>query len=259
MHLLFLRLISLNVEAGKYFDDLISYISKKASSTDIFCLQEVFNTKTSNKIVSKYYRANLFSELKKILPEHTGYFTTLQDGFGFDGVCDFPIEWGDCIFVKNDLKLKAKGEIFIYRYRNSRKDHNSTLPRALQYIILDINGQNYVISHFHGLWNGLGKGDSADRIKQSKKVIDFLKKQDGSKVLCGDLNLLPESQSLAILEKSLVNLIKKYNIESTRSSFYKKKCKHASYTLVSDDIIVKEFDVPNINVSDHLPMELEFE
>lgn len=72
-----------------------------------------------------------------------------------------------------------------------------------------------------------------------------------------DLNVLPETESLKILEKDLKNLIKEYNITSTRSSLYPKENKFADYVLVSPEIKVLDFKVLPDTISDHAPFYLE--
>jgi len=47
--------------------------------------------------------------------------------------------------------------------------------------------------------------------------------------------------------------------ETRRSAFYKKPVRFADYVLVSQEIKVKDFHVPDVEVSDHLPMVLDFE
>ena len=59
------------------------------------------------------------------------------------------------------------------------------------------------------------------------------------------------------------NLIKEFQIELTRSSlspFYGKPefQKYADYAFTSKDIQIKNFQVPHLEISDHLPMILEF-
>ena len=89
-----MKLVSLNLWAGREFDALMQYVSKQSSDTNIFCFQEVFDTPTSITSVSEHYRANLFAELEQVLPNHTGYFAMAQSGGGFDGPVDFDISWG---------------------------------------------------------------------------------------------------------------------------------------------------------------------
>lgn len=86
----------------------------------------------------------------------------------------------------------------------------------------------------------------------------------GGKVLCGDFNLLPQTKSIAMLEGRMRNLIKEYNIKTTRSKLNPyhgtpTEQHFADYVFVSEDIKVLDFKVPEAEVSDHLPMILEFE
>src|SRR3989344_1806502 len=141
--------------------------------------------------------------------------------------------------------------IFFLNYKSGYLDI-SDISLLLQ------KGVDYIISHFHGLWNGQGKTDTPDRLEQSRKAKALLDGVDGKKVICGDFNLLPDTESLAILEGGLVNLIKTHGITTTRSSFYQRSDRFADYTLVSPDVEVKRFEVPRVEVSDHLPMILEY-
>ena len=95
-------------------------------------------------------------------------------------------------------------------------------------------------------------------INQSKAISDFVLKQGGDIILCGDFNLLPDTESIAILEKfDLKNLIKEYDIKSTRTSLYKKPLQFADYVFVSKGINVLDFKVLPDEVSDHSPLFLK--
>jgi len=251
-----MKLLSLNTWAGKEFDTLIKYISDHSNNIDVFCFQEVFDTPTSHRIVEEHYRANLFSELKKVLPNHEGYFAPTQDHLGID----FELYWGVAIFLRKSLKVKEVKDFFIRGHRNSRQEDNykSTMPYNLQYVIIELEGKEYTLAHLHGLWNGGGKTDTDERIEQSKRIKKFTDKNNKKLVVCGDFNLLPETKSLAMLEENLINLIKVNKVMTTRSKLYKKPEKFADYTLVSRDIKVNNFEVPEVEVSDHLPMILDF-
>ena len=59
------------------------------------------------------------------------------------------------------------------------------------------------------------------------------------------------------------NLIKDHRISSTRNElawdrFPGNKQLFADYTFVSGDVEVRDFKVPNVPISDHLPMILDF-
>ncbi len=55
------------------------------------------------------------------------------------------------------------------------------------------------------------------------------------------------------------NLVKEFGVKSTRSKLYTKPVKFADYILVSNDVKVNKFDVINMEVSDHLPLFLDFD
>lgn len=132
--------------------------------------------------------------------------------------------------------------------------------RNIQYVKIDTKDGPRVIINFHGLWNGKGKGDSEDRLLQSDKIIDFIKKVSNPVVLCGDFNLLPETESLKKFEEmGLRNLIKENGITSTRTSLYTKPERYADYVFTSNDIKIKKFKVLPEEVSDHSALLLDFE
>jgi endonuclease/exonuclease/phosphatase family metal-dependent hydrolase len=75
-------------------------------------------------------------------------------------------------------------------------------------------------------------------------------------VLCGDLNLLPGSETFSILRT--IGLIDLVGTTDTRTSRYPNAVRHASYLLVSDPEAVKGFEVPGApEVSDHRPLILD--
>ena len=63
---------------------------------------------------------------------------------------------------------------------------------------------------------------------------------------------------MSILNEGNRNLIQEYKIDSTRSALYKKSEKFADYVIVSQNVEVKDFKVLKEEVSDHLPLFLEF-
>ena len=117
--------------------------------------------------------------------------------------------------------------------------------------------------NFHGQSRPGDKLDTPKRIKQSKILSGILKKISGPKILCGDCNLMPKTQSIKIIERTgMVNLISKYKIKNTRNSVswerYNNRQHFADFTFVTPDIKVKNFKVPYTLASDHLPMVMGF-
>jgi endonuclease/exonuclease/phosphatase family metal-dependent hydrolase len=253
-----MKLLSLNIWCGKVYTPLMDYIKEQAKDTDIFCFQEVLDTPTDNTS-TRNFRANIYEELGKILPNHVGYFSSEQEGVDPIGNVNFPITFGKAMFIRKSLDVKNVDDVFVYRRRNGRvNDDNTTHPASLQYAIINKEGTIYTIAHLHGLWNGRGKTDTEDRLEQSRKVKEFLNGAEGKIVFCGDLNLSPDTRSLAMIKKGLIDLIDINGVTTTRSSLYGKPDKFADYTIVSPDVEVKKFNVPSDEISDHLAMILEF-
>ena len=263
-----MRLISLNTWGGRLFDSFAKYITTEAESTDVFCFQEVFQTNSDihtdrqDPTDGFVFRVNLFSEITKLLPNFQGYFANAQDGFLYNKPVNYNLSYGLATFVKRNIFVGSHKDIFIFGEKNSQLESDKvgiTTPRNLQYVNLKTPKENELtIGNLHGLWKPGPKTDSEATLGQSKRVKTFLDKTPNPKILCGDFNLLPETKSLRILEENMVDLVKKFDIHSTRSVSFKYETRYADYMLVSPDVVVERFNAPHINVSDHLPLVLEF-
>ncbi|MBI2595970.1 endonuclease/exonuclease/phosphatase family protein [Candidatus Daviesbacteria bacterium] len=258
-----MKLLSLNVWGGTDFAPLMDYLQKQIASADIFCFQEVFD---NNEHVSVTHgaRANLWEELSNLFLDFHKFYYPAFKNFDVHKKVDFKLTSGLGMFIKRDINISSEGDYFTYRQRFAplAKDIHDT-PVNLQYAIFNKDGRQYLICNFHGLWYPGDKLDTKDRIRQSEKILKFLDNQTGAKIICGDFNLMPQTKSVGLLDAKLRDLIKEFNINTTRSSlspFYGKKGeqKFADYTFVSKDIKVVGFQVPHVAVSDHLPMVLEF-
>lgn len=255
-----MKLITLNIWAGLHFEPLIEFVKKHTGDIDIFCFQEVFHTETDRIVNGGGFRTNIHQELSSVLTGYDVFFDVAQEGIEAGGIkADYHIQFGLATFIKKSLNLKEHGETFVFRHKNALEDDDLRgMGRNIQYFTFDKDDETYSIINFHGLWNGKGKSDTEDRIEQSKKVKACMDGLPGRKILCGDFNLLPDTQSIAILEEGMRNLVKEYGVTDTRSSLYTKPLRFADYTLVSPDIEVKNFEVLQDVVSDHLPLLLEF-
>lgn len=258
-----MKIISLNTWGGKIFKPLMDFIKENSTETDIFCFQEVFKTISSRKEVLRF-RTNLYEEIGKILQNHNGYFVSSIDNYltgSFQkNFTDYNLSSGLAIFIKKELKIINHGDFFLYGHKKSYNlnDFNS-MPKNAQFVIINTSeDEKLIICNMHGIWLRAGKKDSPSRIDQSEKLKNFLAKENGKKILCGDFNLEMNTKSIKILETNLRNLIKDCNIKTTRNKNYLGSEKFADYIFISKDINVENFEVPRVEISDHLPMILEF-
>jgi endonuclease/exonuclease/phosphatase family metal-dependent hydrolase len=226
---------------------LLEFI-KAHREIDIFCFQEVYHN-ASEKICDEDRKVclTIFSEIQDLLPHHEGFFKPVVNDI-----------YGVGVFASRKIDILGEGEIQIHENPNYH-GIGPTHSRNLQWVECRTDDKLYSIFNVHGLWNGQGKTDSPERIAQSQRIKDFLDTINTPKILCGDFNLRPDTQSIKILEKGMRNLIKLHDIQSTRTSFYPKEEKFADYIFTSEDITVNSFDVLKHEVSDHAPLFLDFE
>ncbi len=254
-----MQLVCLNAWGGKIFKPLVKYIKELSDETDIFCFQEIFNTESSE--TEKYgYRVNLYQALLKVLADFCGYFAVQETKHVYEKLVNFPVLFGSAIFIKNSIHVKSAGD-FVISDNNIWTNTVSKTPRfKAQHIAFVSNGKEYTICSVHGLCDW-PKTDTPERVKQSQKILNFLKNISHSKILCGDFNLQSDSKSLALFKNSMIDLISEYKIPTTRSSLQKhndEEGRLSDYVFVSPDIEVDKFGVPNVAVSDHLPLILNF-
>lgn len=243
-----MKIISLNIWGGKVYQPLLDFITHYNNEIDIFCFQEMYKGGKSSRPHLKDMHMNIFVDLQNILKNYQGFFSetqTEEEGLG--------------LFVKNSIKIESFQEHFVFRSRNAMVNLDArTLGRLIQIVQFSQDTKALSVINFHGLWNGMGKTDTSDRLKQSSNIRKALDQLTGKKIVCGDFNLLPNTESLSIIKSDMRNLITEHKITSTRSGLYTKDERFADYILVSENVKVKDFKVLQDEVSDHLPLYLEF-
>lgn len=125
----------------------------------------------------------------------------------------------------------------------------------------DVNGKKLRILNLHGIWTSDKKGDRRT-IEECTYILNRALDKDLPTIITGDFNLAPETESIAVINKSFRNLVSEYNIKSTRPDFKDNidvGLNVVDYIFVNDKIKVDNFEVINTNVSDHLPLLLDFE
>ncbi len=243
-----MKIITLNTWSGVVLKPLLDFFQKH-KDVDIFCLQEMYKDAVGKDDTHPHLdtKLDLFERIENHLQDtHVGYFRPAYKDF-----------YGLAIFIKKDLAVKEEGDTIIYE--NQDLEQRGRHGRNLQYIQVKDNEKELLVANVHGLWNGMGKTDTEERLSQSNRIKSFLAQRAGSIILVGDFNLNPDTQSLAIVSEGYRDLIKEYNITSTRTSLYTKEGKFADYAFVSPEIKVLDFKVLPDEVSDHAALYLEVE
>ncbi len=253
-----MKLITLNTWMGGIKDPLLDFVRAKEAEIDVFCFQEVLNGGAEH--VSKWwpenpppFEGNLFEFLKEALPRHVALF---HPNIG---------EWtGLAMFIRDSLTIIDAGDHFVHKSGPvfpGDEGFSVPYPKNIQHATYESAARPCTIINFHGLWNGGGKSDAPERIAQTKNILACLHKLPGKHVLAGDFNLLPDTESMRLLEQEsgMRNLIVDFGVTSTRTRYYTRTTdRHADYVLVSPDVEVVDFKVLPDEVSDHSPLYLEF-
>jgi len=233
-----MRIIFFNIWHGKLWDELKEYLFKETRKTDIFCFTEV--------------DPGLQTKLIELLPNYQPFYEELIRTNYLNGDID-----GQSIFVKEGIKVKNLGKQYLYKIT---KDDCG----ALQTAEIVVKEKKILIGSIHGMAQPGDKLDNPQRIGQSKKAIDYYKNKRGFKIIGGDFNLYPNTRSVKMFEEAgYRDLIKDFHIKNTRNRLSWEQFMNvqyfADYVFVTPDINVRKFEVPNVEVSDHLPLILDFD
>ena len=222
---------------------------------DTWCFQEVYKdfykAEDQDKIDRSDVDFNLYQSLKGHVTDHESEFCQVLKGV-----------YGIATFLRKDLRIIERGEILIARgdYEDTTDHQNRDHHRKLLWFEVEENGKKVLIANTHLTHRPEGKLASEKRLGQSKMIINFLAMFDCPKILVGDFNLQPDTESIKMIEATgMINLVKKHGVTSTRTEVYKKPIRFADYIFVSPDIKVKDFRVLPDVVSDHSPLMLDFE
>lgn len=154
---------------------------------------------------------------------------------------------------------------FYYReyflFNNTTNWEKTDHGRALQKIELIANGKKLQILIIHWIWTRNKLGDERT-IAQCKYIVEIARQNDIATIIVGDFNLLPESDSIKIINKEFINLLKINNIKSTRPDFNDNVDiwnNVVDYVFVNDKIKINNFTVIETNISDHFPLILDFD
>lgn len=230
-----MRILTLNVWGGRLHQPLLKYIAE--ADADVFCLQEVVNTPGRPDGWLTYresslrlpQRANLFHEIRTLLPGHNARFFPAARGplHDDDGRAIWS-EFGLATFVRE--RYAVIGEAMGFVHGEFTPDGWGEHPRSRNahcVRLYDPAERTHVtIAQVHGLRDPAGKGDTPARDRQARRLVSLIESVwpgDERLVVCGDLNVLPGSATLTTLASlGLTELVTERGYDDTRTSHYRK-------------------------------------
>lgn len=250
----------------------ILYLIFRQWHPEVLCLQEVIHSPETEKDWLTYrdgdhvlpQRANFFRDISQALPDHLATFCPAAQGFLWDDETPIPSQWGLTTFVHKSFPIIGQVQGFVHKsyspvgYGDHPRSRSAHGVRIYDYA----RDRPVSITHMHGLRDLGGKMDTPERALQAQRLLDLSRQVSGRNdlvVVCGDFNVEPGSETLRILEHAgMVELVTRWGITGTRSSYYAKPGKFADYMLVDREDVARDFRVvKNPEVSDHCPLLLQ--
>jgi endonuclease/exonuclease/phosphatase family metal-dependent hydrolase len=263
-----MRIVSLNAWGGAMSEPLVTWVPQ--ADADVLCVQEVTRThgaggwtQFTDPDRSLPQRADLFDDLRAALPDHRATFVPSDAGpvVTADGRMHRQ-EFGIAAFVAGTVDLVHDERRFVHgRFTDHERWPAGGRPRVAQavHVLAHDDGRTVGVVHLHGLRDPAGKADTPARRAQATRLAGLARRvteRTDVTVVCGDLNVLPDSETFEIL--GAVGLVDLVGAGDTRSSAYTKPVRHADYLLVSDPGSVRSFEIlERPEVSDHRPLVVD--
>ena len=223
-----MKIVFLNAWYGKLEKELVEFLKQQASSADIICLQEGTD------------------RLKQLCDD---VFSDFNSNFTSKYVSS-TVDYYQLTYLKKSIELETVGTFF---------DDDKEIGSG-SYIQFRVNGREVYVCNVHGNPEPYDKLDSPDRLKQSYELMNFFKHKPGLRIVGGDFNLLPDTESVQMFAKNgYRNLIRDFKIDTTRNHlawdlYPGHEQYYADFVFVAGEAKIEQFTVPKIDVSDHLPM-----
>lgn len=130
--------------------------------------------------------------------------------------------------------------------------------RSIQRATFEYGDQKLHVLNHHGHHVPDHKDGNDETLRQCKMIVEYIASlEEGSIVLCGDFNLIPESESLEQINEVLINHAKEHGIITTRTPLTH-KIEVCDYIFTSSNLQVTNFQVLDDIVSDHKALTIEF-
>ncbi len=263
-----MKLLSLNVALfEKNNEKLKEFLG--LNNFDIICLQEItkrVDKKADSDFVTKNIVDSSLIKLTNSFYSPTWVLSKFEKA-DFHGEKFFSFDMGGNVefgqYIKSVFPISKGQNIFVqnsFSYVTDWSKWPDEDYRAVQVTDLQLKNTKLRVLNYHGIWSKDKQGTNKT-IEACKKINKLAGEVSYPSIICGDFNLFPNTSSMRVFNDH-INLLNKYNIQTTRPESNELNSVHRNvvdYILVSDSIKVQDFQVINTDISDHLPLMLEFE
>lgn len=239
--------MTLNVWQGRLEKVLLSHLQEL--DVDFACMQEAVSCDGDTAGLATTYQ-----KVGNSLKLDESYFSPLMHTklgakdikFGNVIYSKFPFVHSDTIFTRGGYK------------ENFDLDNDDYNIRAFQHVEAELDGKKLHLINHHGHHINEHKLGDEETLRQITQIADYVTRLEGAVIVCGDFNLSPGSDSIAVLNNKMRNLSQEYGLHTTRSRLTSKN-EVCDYIFVSDGIEVQEFVMDEEIISDHNALMLDFD
>ena len=240
-----MKILQLNAWGGKLGAQIVSLLQREQA--DMVCLQEVIRFPGG--------RSFLFEDIDSIAAD-TGYkYSYFSEHIGYP-LMKRTAQTGLMILSKypfastNTIPLRLQ---YTKDFDLIDSDYN---VQTLQHASVVVGEKTYNILNYHGYHIREHKNGSPETLRQCELIASYLSKLPEPVILCGDFNLSPDSESIAIIERLLQNHTAQAKVSSTRTHLTR-KTEACDFIFSSKSITHPTFIVLDDVVSDHKVLSLE--
>ena len=241
---------------GHLFDSALDFLNQQ--KPDIINFQEVWDGKKDN-LPSGFRGLELLRE-KLDLPHF--FFTpnvtdNRQEGRFLIGNAIFS-RWP---IVQSETTFLEDKHPFNNDYLDRRENY-PYVPKSLQRATIKTEDKVLNVFNFHGIWGKDGQ-DTDRRLEASRKIVEQIKERENV-ILSGDFNVNEGTKSISMIGDYLNNVFK----DDQRKNSFNLRIKGfdsgyakavVDFVFVSRNIQVLTHQMPDLDVSDHLPLICELE
>ncbi len=224
-----IRVLSWNIWMGKYLPKIIDLL--KREYPDIIALQEVVQNPDGTE--------NTAERIAKALGYHWVFANVMRVPFG-----DTPLDWGEAVLSKYDIVSSVKHDLLTAHKRIA-------LQADIRVGTATIHAVSTHIIHSH-------QQPSEEQQEQVDQLCGAVPKDHT--VIMGDFNAVPESETIHIMKKSLVDADP---ANQPTWCVYPDGCKECKlgevkhrldYLFTTPDLSASDYRAISSDGSDHLPI-----
>ncbi len=251
------KIIQVNIFKGKYLDALVEFINDE--KPDFVTMQEVTTNRFNFYKDQNISLFQLLCEKLNMYGEYHGDLKLIGDEtslFGNAVFSKYPI------LEKHVVTLKSFRPVSLDELDSDQSSVRELIDRHVLDVRVDVEGFGMHVLSWHGAWTA-PPHDNEETFRQANIVYGHLKNIDPPLILCGDLNSTIDSKTVRLISSVTQNFMENLPAETVTTNTKVHKIAPRGYLIdyifASRDFKLINLRIPQITVSDHLPVIAEVE